>query len=66
MVNHTICETGIVLINGASVFTISSESTDVEDVKRTLVDIGIEGTENINYIQAIKRVIGMIDQPLAN
>ena len=25
-----------------------------------------EGVENINYLQAIKRVIGMSDKPLAN
>lgn len=25
-----------------------------------------EGTENINYLQAIKRVIGISDKPLAN
>lgn len=65
MVNNTICETGIILINGARVFTISSESTEVEDVKKTIKDIGLEGTENINYLQAIKRVIGMINKPLA-
>ena len=28
--------------------------------------VGLEGVENINYLQAIKRVIGMIDKPLAN
>jgi hypothetical protein len=29
-------------------------------------DIGLEGVENINYLQAIKRVIGMINKPFAN
>ncbi len=66
MVNDTICEYGIVLINGARVVTINSESTEVEDIKKTIKDIGAEGMENINYLQAIKRVIGMIDKPLAN
>ena len=66
MVNNTICETGNVLINGAKVVTISSESTEVEDIKKTIRDIGLEGVENINYLQAIKRVIGMINKPLAN
>jgi hypothetical protein len=28
--------------------------------------LGLEGVENINYLQAIKRVIGMINKPLAN
>jgi hypothetical protein len=66
MVNNTICETGIVLINGARVMTISSESTVIEDIKKTLKDIGLEGIENINYLQMIKRVTGMIHKPLAN
>jgi len=66
MVNNTICETGNVLINGAKLVTINSESTEVDDIKKTIQDIGLEGVENINYLQAIKRVIGMIHQPLAN
>ena len=66
MVNDTICEYGAVLINGARVVTINSESTEVEDIKKTIKDIGLEGVENINYLQAIKRVIGMINKPLAN
>ncbi|MDX9845591.1 MAG: hypothetical protein RBT74_01300 [Tenuifilaceae bacterium] len=66
MVNNTICEYGLVWINGAQVVTINSESTEVEDIKKTVKEIGLEGVENINYLQAIKRVIGMIDKPLAN
>jgi len=66
MVNNTICEFGEVLINGARVVTINSESTEVEDIRKTVKDIGLEGVENINYLQAIKRVIGMINKPLAN
>jgi hypothetical protein len=66
MVNDTICEVGIVWINGAKVVTINSESTEVEDIKKTIADLKLTGIENINYLQAIKRVIGMIDKPLAN
>jgi len=66
MVNNTICEFGAVLINGAKVYTINSESTEIEDIKKTVSEIGLEGVENINYLQAIKRVIGMINKPLAN
>jgi len=66
MVNDTICEFGYVHINGAVIATINSESTEIEDIKKTLKDVGLEGYENINYLQAIKRVIGMIDKPLAN
>jgi hypothetical protein len=66
MVDNTICEIANVFINGAKVVTISSESTEIDDIKKTIKDIGLEAVENINYLQAIKRVIGMIDKPLAN
>ncbi len=66
MVNNTICEYGIVLINGARVVTINSESTEIDDIRKTIRDIGLIGVENINYLQALKRVVGMIDKPLAN
>ncbi|MGC3978149.1 MAG: hypothetical protein QM751_07930 [Paludibacteraceae bacterium] len=66
MVNNTICEAGNVLINGAKIETINSESTEVEDILKTMKEVGLENVENINYLQAIKRVIGMIDKPLAN
>ena len=59
-------EVGNVLINGAKVVTINSESTEIEDIKKTIADCGLEGVENINYLQAIKRVIGMSDKPRAN
>lgn len=66
MVNNTICEVGEVLINGALLLTINSESTEIEDIKKTISDVGLEGMENINYLQAIKRVIGMIDKDFVN
>jgi len=66
LVNDVICETGIVFINGARVATINLESTDVQSMKQTINHIGLQGVENINYLQAIKRVVGMIDKPLAN
>jgi len=66
MVNDTICEVGNVLINGASVATINSESTEVADILKTMKDVGIDGYENINYLQVIKRIIGWINKPLAN
>jgi hypothetical protein len=66
MVNNTICEYGVVLINGARVVTVNSESTEVEDIKKTITDLQLDGVENINYLQAIKRVTGMIDKSLSN
>ena len=34
--------------------------------KKTLNDVQLSKFENINYLQAIKRVIGWINKPLAN
>ncbi len=66
MVNNTLCEVGNVLVNGAKVVTINSESTEIDDIKKTIVDCKLEGCENINYLQVIKRIIGWINKPLAN
>ena len=66
MVNDTICEVGNVIINGAKVMSINSESTELDDIKKSMSDVGLDGVENINYLQAIKRVLGWIDKPLAN
>ncbi len=66
MVNDTICEYAVVLINGARVVTVSSESTEADQILKTISDLKLDGVENINYLQAIKRVIGMIQKPLAN
>ena len=66
MINNTICEYGVVLINGARLVTVNSESTEIDDIKKTITDLHLEGVENINYLQAIKRVTGMIDKPFAN
>jgi len=66
MVNDTICEFANVWINGAMVVTVNSESTEIDDIKKTIQDLGLEGVENINYLQAVKRIVGMIDKKLAN
>ena len=66
MVNDTICEYGQVIINGAKVVTINSESTEIDDIKKTMEQTGLKGLENINYLQVIKRIIGWIDKPLVN
>ncbi len=66
MVNDTICEVANVWINGAAVVTVNSESTEIDDIKKTISDLKLNDVENINYLQAIKRVIGWSDKPLAN
>lgn len=64
MINDTICEYAEVYINGAMVQSLNSESTEIEDIKKTITDIGMTGKENINYLRAIKRVIGMEGDPI--
>jgi hypothetical protein len=66
MVNDTICEYANVWINGAMVVTVNSESTEIDDIKKTIKDLGLNGVENINYLQAVKRIVGMTDKKLAN
>ncbi|MCK0131623.1 hypothetical protein MWU59_08915 [Flavobacteriaceae bacterium F08102] len=66
MVNKTICEVGNVVINGVRIKTISTESTELADVKKTIADLELDDFENINYVQAIKRIIGWENKPLAN
>ena len=66
MVNDTLCEVADVLINGAHVVSINSESTELEDIKKTMSDLGVSDVENINYLQAIKRIIGWSNKTLAN
>jgi hypothetical protein len=41
-------------------------SAVLDDIKKTITDCQLDGVENISYLQAIKRVIGMTDKPLAN
>lgn len=66
IVNDTICETANVEIDGTKVATISIESTEIQDIHQTMKDVGLEGFENINYLEAIKRTIGWIDKSLGN
>ena len=48
MVNDTICEVGNVLINGAALATINSESTELADILKTMKDVEINEFDNIN------------------
>jgi len=66
MVNNTICEIANVRINDVKLVSINSESTEIEDIIKTLYDVKLNNIENINYLEAIKRVIGMTNKPLVN
>lgn len=66
LVNESICEYAVVLVNGAKVVTVATESADAGAVERAIIDVGMTALENINYPDAIKRVIGMTPKRLAN
>jgi len=55
------CKTEIadVVINNAEIRTASIESEDIDKLMETKKMIGMENYENVNYVKAIKRTIGM-------
>jgi len=58
-INDCIAELGDVYVNGARIQTANLESVDVEAILEGMKMVGLEGYGNINYLMAIKRVIGM-------
>ncbi len=58
-VNDCITEYAELLINGASIKTVAVESTDVDAILKAKEMLGLEEYENVNYLRAIKRIIGM-------
>ncbi len=58
-VNDCITEHAEILINGAALQTVAVESTDVAAILEAKQMLGLEPYENVNYLRAIKRVIGM-------
>lgn len=58
-VNDCIAEIAEVEINGAGLRTVAVESTDVPAILEAKRMLGLDEYRNINYLQAIKTVIGM-------
>ncbi len=54
-----ICEYGQIYFNGAMIETTCCESEDYEGMKKAIQALEIEKLENVNYLKAAKRVIGM-------
>jgi len=63
MVNNCITEYAELLINGAAIQTVAVESVSVEDILKAKEMLGLNEHENINYLHAIKRIIGMEPMP---
>ncbi len=62
-VNDCITEHAEVWINGAGLETVAVESTDVPAILEAKRTLGLDDYENVNYLRAIKRVIGMEPMP---
>jgi hypothetical protein len=58
-----ISEIAELLINGAAIKTVAVESEDIEAVLKAIEMLGLQEYENVNYLLAIKRILGM--EPLA-
>ena len=63
-INGCISEIAELLINGAAIKTMALESADIEVVLKVKQMLGLHEYENVNYLLAIKRILGM--QPLGD
>jgi hypothetical protein len=59
MVNGCITEIAVLKINGAAIQTVAVESVDVAAILKAKEMLGLTEYENINYLLAIKRIIGL-------
>ena len=58
-VNGCITEIAHLLVNGASIQTVAVELEDVDAIIQAKEMLGLTDYENVNYLLAIKRIIGM-------
>ena len=58
-VNDCITEYAQIEFNGAGLQTMAVESVDLDAILEAKSMLGLETYENVNYVHAIKRVIGM-------
>jgi hypothetical protein len=58
-INGCISEIAELLINGAAIKTIAVESADIAAVLKAKDILGLQEYENVNYVMALKRILGM-------
>lgn len=58
-INDCITEHAEIRINGAGLQTVAVESVDVPAILEAKKMLGLDEYENVNYLRAIKRVIGL-------
>ena len=62
-INGCIAEFSEILVNGASIKSVNVESVDIDAILQAMDMLSLNGYENVNYLLAIKRVIGMEPRP---
>jgi hypothetical protein len=62
-INGCITEIAHLLINGAAIQTVAVELEDVDAILKALDMLGLNEYENVNYLLAIKRVVGLSPMP---
>jgi hypothetical protein len=62
-INGCITEIAQLLINGAAIQTVAVELENVDAILKAIDILGLNDYENINYLLAIKRIIGMAPLP---
>jgi len=62
-INGCIAEIAEVYINGAKIMTANLESVDVAAILKAKQMVGLDEFKNVNYLLAIKRIIGMEPLP---
>ena len=62
-VNGCITEIAHLLVNGAAIQTVAVELEDLDAILKALDMLGLNEYENVNYLLAIKRIIGLSPMP---
>jgi len=63
IINGCLSEIAELLINSAAIKTVSVESVNIEELLQTKDMLGLHGYENVNYLLAIKRILGIEPLP---
>jgi hypothetical protein len=62
-IENCLVEINELLINGAAIRSVAVEATDAAAVLRVRDMVGLQPYENVNYLQAIKRILGLAPLP---
>ncbi len=63
IINGCVSEIAELLINGAAIKTVSVESVNTDKLLKAKEILGLRGYENVNYLLAIKRILGIEPLP---